>query len=485
MEMDEKSQKPIRVLLIQPSAQKGVHSLLAQVDEDSTSIGAKPPLGLLYLASTLKQQTSHEIKIIDALTLHLDPDEILKEAIRYQPHIIGISAWTDFWYPAFSLGRILKKHLPNTFLVYGGPHVSIYYRETLEFPFVDAVIAGDGEIPLINLSQMVTNNSFHNNIPGLHLKQYGPKKTEPIYIQKDLDSLPIPDRTLVPINLYGSILSKTGQSTTMITSRGCPWKCVFCKLSFQKTLSRSAENILEEFRQIRELGIKEVEIYDDTFSWSRKRVSEICSHLIKDNNTVKWSIRDRVNRADPKLLELMFKAGCRRIHYGIESGVDRVLEDIGKRITIEEARNAVRWAKDAGMTVLTYFMFGLPGETVEDMKETVNFALELDSDYCEFSITIPYPATEMYHTALKNRLISSDYWQEYARNPAPDFCPPQLIEEFADQEKLISIQKKAIRRFYFRPKYLTKQLLTLKSINEFRQKANMGIKLFLNSFKSS
>jgi radical SAM superfamily enzyme YgiQ (UPF0313 family) len=148
-----------------------------------------------------------------------------------------------------------------------------------------------------------------------------------------------------------------------------------------------------------------------------------------------------------------------------------------KRITTEQAQRAVSLAREAGITVLTYFMFGNLNETREDMKDTIEFALSLDADFAQFSITIPYAGTEMYDEALKEGIISTDYWAEYARNPVPDFMPPQLIENVVDRRTLLAMRDEAVRRFYFRPRFILKELASLRSASEFIRKARMGMQL--------
>jgi anaerobic magnesium-protoporphyrin IX monomethyl ester cyclase len=475
------SKRRIKALLIQPPTIGSVKSLLPQVDSDGgEGIGFKPPLGIMYCASMLQKESIHEILVIDAIASQLSFDELVKQVVDFNPDVVGISAWTDFWYPAYHTGQLIKTALPNVHLSYGGPHLGIYQAETLSIPFVDSVIVGDGEIPFLYLCNMVANGVIDNTMRGLHFKSGGVKPTpDTFYIHGDLDSLPMPDRRMLPIKNYGSVLGKNEYVTTMITSRGCPYRCTFCKLNFQKTLARSASSIVDEFREIHALGIKEVEIYDDTFTWNKKRLIEICQGLIKADLGVKFAIRDRVSSAsvDLETLKLLKKAGCIRIHFGIESGVQKIMDKMKKNITVEQARNAVKLAKKAGITVLTYFMFGNLDETEEDMKETINFAVSLNADFAQFSITIPYAGTEMYEEALKSGIISNDYWGEYALNPVPDFMPGGLIENLVSLNTMIEMRNLAIRKFYFRPKFILKEATRLRSINEFMKKSKMAMQL--------
>jgi len=475
------AKRSIRVVLIQPPARQGVKSLLPQVEEDGgEGIGYKPPLGILYCATTVKERSPHEVLVIDAMAEQLDFEGVVRKVVAFNPEVVGISAWTDFWYPAYRTGQLIKEALPGTHLTYGGPHLGIYPKDTLEVPFIDSVIVGDGELPFLWLCNLVANGAVDHSLKGLHFKKQGVKSTpDTFYIHGNLDDLPNPDRRLLPISNYGSVLAKNSFVTTMITSRGCPYQCTFCKLNFQKTLARSAQSVLEEFRVIKELGIREVEIYDDTFTWSKKRLVDVCEGLVKANYGITFAVRDRVSShsVDAETLGLLYRAGCRRIHYGIESGSQVVIDKMKKRITTEQARIAVTLAKQAGITVLTYFMFGNLGETREDMKETIDFALSLNADFAQFSITIPYAGTEMYEEALKDGIITQDYWLEYARSPVPDFMPPQLIENIVDRKSMMELRDEAVRRFYFRPRFILKELLSLRSASEFVRKARMGMQL--------
>ncbi len=477
--------RPIRVMLIQPPNIGGVRSLLSHMSKHGESIGFKPPLGLLYIATLLKEKTPHQVRVLDAQAQGFNLEECIQEVEVHRPDVVGISAWTDWWYPAFHLGRLIKNLMPEVHICYGGPHVNIYLEETLSAEHVDSIIVGDGEIPFTYLCNMFANYKIDNDLPGLHFKKYGVKNGEQrFFIQKNLDDLPIPDRSLLPLSCYTSVIGKSNFVTTMLTSRGCPHKCIFCKMNYQKMLCRSAENVIKEFERIHDLGIKEVEIYDDTFTWSKKRTKDICQGLITRKIKLTWSIRDRVNSTDPELLDLMKRSGCLRIHYGIESGVNRILGLMEKNITTDQASGAVRLAKKKGFSVLTYFMIGNKGETVKDIKRSIDFALDLDADYTEFSITIPYPGTEMYTEALSKGIISYDYWREFALRPTANFCIPEVYEENLHLGELISFRNEAVRRYYFRPGYIIREILKIKQWSEFRRKAKMGLRLMSSIFKN-
>ena len=469
------------VVLVQPTSSRAVESLFPQT-ESVEGIGFKPPLGLLYVATYLETHSDHSVTVLDAQVERWETEELVEQILARSPDVVGITAWTDFWYSAYQTAKLLKERAPNVHIVIGGPHIGIFSDVTLKHSAADSVVLGDGEIPMLLLVNALANGLRPRDIPGVHFKEHGVREdSDKWFIDQDLDALPHPNRMLLPVEKYNSVLGKNRYITTMITSRGCPYKCTYCKLNFQKTLQRSAENVVDEFCDIGKLGISEVEVYDDTFTWSARRVKAICEGLIERDVGIEWAIRDRVTGVKPENLELLRRAGCVRIHLGVESAVDKTLVTIKKRATVAQARTALRQVKEAGFTTLAYFMIGLPGETREDALRTIDFALETNPDYAEFNICVPYAGTEMYETALRDGIIREDYWLAFAKNPVPDFRIPTLIEDHIDRRELMELRDEAIRRFYFRPKVLARELLSLRSPGELKRKARMGFSLFRQS----
>lgn len=464
--------KKLSVLLIQPSYRDCVQTLFSIYNTEE-GIGFKPPLGLLYIAAAIRNLTPHRVDVLDC---QLDDAHHanIAQFLAKDYDVVGISAWTDFWFQAAALSGAIKTLMPRCLVVMGGPHVNAYPAEVLDFPSVDAIVMGDGEIPMVRLLSRLSAGAA-DEVPGLYLKgQAGPFVPHQC---RDLDKLPMPDRTMLPVKRYTSVLGSERYVTTMITSRGCPFACVYCKMKHQPFCKRSADNVLAEFEQISALGINEVEVYDDTFNFDHQRTLAICRGLRERGLKFKWAIRDRVDRVEPRVLDELRLAGCNRVHLGVESGSDRVLGLIGKKITVAQAKRAVALAKERGFEVLTYYMFGLPGETYEEALQTIDLALSLDSDYAEFSITIPYPGTRAYAEALEKGVISRDFWLEFTRNPTPAFAIPQVIENLIPREQLMELRNSAIRRYYFRPSYLFRELKKVRSWHELRRKLGMGLGL--------
>ncbi|MFB3883650.1 MAG: radical SAM protein [Thermodesulfobacteriota bacterium] len=438
-------------------------------------------MGLLYIASYIRKFSNHNVSILDLQAKPLEDGVLIKRIREIGPDVVGVTTWTDFWYPVWRLIGLIKRNLPEVHITLGGPHVSIYPELTLSHTVVDSIILGDGEIPMLKLLDHLEFGAPFS-IDGLYLRKDPPSKGFKSYVLEDLNSIPHPERKLLPLDDYTSVLAKDSRITTMITSRGCPYRCVFCKLSFQEPKFRSALNVLDEMEQIQGFGIKELEIYDDTFTWSKKRLVEICQGVVERDIRLRWAIRDRVNNVSEESLHWLRRAGCNRIHLGVESGNPNILKHIKKNIDLQQAKQAVDLAKKAGFTVLTYYMIGLPGEREKEVMETIEFALSLDSDYVEFNICIPYPGTEMYEEALRKGIIPKDYWKEFAINPVSDFILPYVYEEYLTKVRLIELRNLAVRKYYLRSKLLLRELRRCSSLSEFRRKARMGLTILRQSY---
>lgn len=466
----------MKILLIYPPRINCANIMLLKSIEQH--LGQKAPLGIMYIASYLLKNSAHQVFLLDAQARGLSSQQVFEEVKNIDPQLIGITTITDFWYETFSLITMIKRFNPEIHICLGGPHVNVFPEITLKFSGADSIILGDGETPFYHLAERLSRQEDLDGIEGLSLKDEARSKEKGYFICEDLDSLPFPARELLPYRRYTSMLGKGRFVTTMVTSRGCPCQCTFCKLQYQKTQLRSPDNVVGEIESIYNLGIREIELYDDTFGISKKRVIEICKGIIKKGINIIWSCRDRVSNIDQETITYMKRAGCRRIHLGIESGSDKVLRNIKKGITTREAKEAVTAAKKAGLEVLTYFMLGLPGETKEEIWKTFDFAKELDPDYVTFSVTVPYPGTELYREALERRIIPSDFWREFAVRPKPDFQLPYYFEEHFSKRDLLELRNTMVKRFYFRKEYILKKIFKRNTPAELYRKFLTAVSLF-------
>ena len=467
----------MKILLINPPFEYTIQSCQPKILEEGLDF--LPPLGLMYVAAYLEKKTNYEVEILDTQVERLKYNHIKDEIKKRNPDIIGITAMTFTLVDVIKTAKIAKEVNPNIKIILGGPHVIIYPEETINIPEIDFLVLGEGEQTIKQLLDNIDNPNELKKIKGIVFREnnkiINTGRTEFI---ANLDDLPFPARHLTPYKKYFSVVSPNRPVTTMFTSRGCPYKCLFCdRPTFEKFFrARSAKNVVDEMEECKKMGIKEIFIYDDTFGVDRQRVIDICKEIIKRNLKIFWDVRTRVNTVDTELLKKMKKAGCQRIHYGVEAGTQKILNVLRKGITLEQVEKAFEWTKRAGIETAGYFMIGSPTETKEDILKTIKFMKKLNPDYVHITITTPFPATDLYRIALEEKVISHDVWQEFAKNPLPDFIPP-IWEKEISREEMFSLFKTAYRSFYLRPSSILKKVLQLKSWKELLRKAKAGLKL--------
>lgn len=466
----------MRIVLISPPHKNIVSTTIPE--KINQERGVQPPLGLLYLASYLKEYSEHAVTIIDCDAEGLDYPDLKQRISQHQPDIVGIQVLTFTLLDALKTAALVKNVLEGIPVVFGGPHVTIYPQESLEYQDVDYIVRGEGEASFKRMLDVINSEEMLLSINGIGFKKNGETviTKEPIFID-NLDSLPFPDRTLLPYQKYYSLLSKNFPITTMMTSRGCPYHCIFCERMGKKFRAISAAKVIAEIEHCLKLGIKEIFFHDDTFTIDKKRVFEICSLISEKNLRFDWSARARVDTASYDLLSAMKRAGCGRISFGVESGNPRILQNLKKGITLEQAVSAFRDAKKLKIKTLADFMIGSPGETRQDIMETFDFVKKLNPDYVQFSVTTPYPGTELYKESLARRIIKSDVWEDFAKHPRVGFIPPLWTENLSRSD-LIDLLSEAYKKFYLSPKFFIKEALNIKSLKELFIKAKAGLKLF-------
>lgn len=472
----------MKTLLINPPrSNEVVADNPAFIDEER---GYNPPLGLLYLASYLQKNGRQQIVVLDAQVDNLGYGEDFVGRIEaVNPDIIGITVMTFTLIDVLKTLEIIKrageKLNKKITVVLGGPHAHIFPEETLALPGVDFVIKGEGEIPFFLLLEALEGRGELSAVKGLAYRQDGQVINNLVGdLIENLDELPVPDRTLLPVEKYGSLLGAGRIVTTMFTSRGCPFQCTFCDRPHlgKRFRSRSAQNVVDEMEACLKLGIQEILVYDDTFTVNRQRVIDICNEIKKRQLKFCWDIRARVDTVDEEILKQLKSAGCARIHFGVESGTEKILKVLNKGISLNQVERAFKAAKKIGLETLGYFMIGAPDETREDIMETVKFAKKIDPDYVHITIFTPYPATEIYRRALAEGVIDSDYWLEFARHPENGVVTRYWEKELSKQE-LFDLLGKFYKEFYGRPSYILKQFLKIRSPKDFIKKARAGLKI--------
>ena len=470
----------MKVLLVNPPNHNMIPTNVPSFVNEET--GVYPPLGLMYVAAYAEKNSAHRIEILDAQVEKLDYKAISHEIRKRKPDLVGIQTFSFTLVDVLLLARTVKEVDETIKVVLGGHHASIYPEESIHFPEVDFVICGEGEIPFTALIQNLTDLKALKSIPGLVYTKGTTIMTGENPLIESLDALPFPARHLTPYKKYYSLLAKRNPITTMMTSRGCPYNCLFCERPHLGKVfrARSAGNVVDEMEECTYLGINELFLYDDTFTIDRKRVLKICDEILERGLDIGWDIRTRVDNVDKELLENLKKAGCERIHYGVEAGTPEILAVLRKGITLEQAKKAFNMTREAGIKTLAYFMIGSPRETKSQILKTIELAKELNPDFVNFSVVTPYPATPLYYMGLQEGQLKTDYWREFAQSPSKDFVP-ELWEEHLSREELMTLLNYAYKSFYVRPAYIMRELFDVKSIDEFKRKLKAGLKVLTSN----
>jgi anaerobic magnesium-protoporphyrin IX monomethyl ester cyclase len=404
--------------------------------------GKYPNLGIGYLAAVL-EKNEIDAQIWDISASSLSNRDLQIKLEREKPDIVGITSNSFTFLHTKKIAQTIKKITPNTKIVIGGPQATLYPRETMFNLEFDVAIHGEAEISLPNLIGNISKENF-KDINGISYREgENVIVNPPEKLIKNIDSIPFPARHLMPMKKYFSPIAREVPYHMMITSRGCPFSCTYCApIGGKKFRVRSPTNVVDEIEELTsEYGIKELQFYDDSFSVKKERVIQICDEIINRGLDFQWDARTRVDIIDEELLRKMKGAGCTRIRYGVEAGDQKVLDIMNKNITPEQVKEAVSLTKKVGgIEILTYFMIGTPGETLETIHKTISLAKELNTDHVRFNITNANPGTQMYKDALMRGVFSEDYWIQYARGEL-EYIPELFFEteEYTkkDLEKIV------------------------------------------------
>jgi len=470
----------MKILLINPPANNLVKTFAP--DAVTEEVGFYPPMGLLYVATVAREMHGDrfDIELLDTQVEKMDYPELQKTLEEKQPDIVGISCMTFLLIDAIKVARIVKEVNPESLVVIGGTHPSIYPDEMLQQPEIDFIVMGEGEYVFSELLGALDKSESLAGINGLGYKENGrPILNPPRDFIQDLDSLPFPDRDLLPYKKYYSVLGKGNEVMTgLLTTRGCPFHCIFCTVKDGKNCRmRSPENVVQEIEACYAQGITDFDIIDDTFILSKNRTIEIADLIIKRGLKITMDVRARVDTVDQEVLDKIAQAGCTRIRFGVESGNPQILENLRKGITIEQAKAAFKMAKKTGMVTFAYFMLGSPGEKSLEIEQSIKLAKEINPDFVQFLIPTPFPATDFYPLGREKGILKGDYWREFSARPEGDFVAQWWTEHFTPEE-LEQWQKKAHLKFYYRPGYIFNQLRQVRSLKELFRKARAAFRLF-------
>lgn len=480
----------MRVLLINPRFQ-------LPIDTRTT-----PHLGIAYLAA-VSERRGDEVAVFDQ-----DVEEVrLTDFVReFQPDLVGIGTNTPQVKQGWLCAREVKSVLPDVPVVQGGPHVSALPEESAARPEIDIVVRGEGEDTWIDLSNTLErvkgenarfrarelldpSNKILDKVLGVTYQSTEGKirHTHERAAVADLDALPFPAYKYFKMDRYSSLQPaidaiEKGKSFSMMTSRGCPYRCTFCSQSVmaEKWRARSPENVVKEIRHlVEDWGAQEIGILDDSANIDRKRLRAFSELLISEGlNRVPWIMINgiRANLADEDLLSIMKQAGCKRVAFGVETGDEEILDSIDKRVTHDQIRQAFKNAKKVGLETVGFFIIGLPGDNEETMEKTIRFACELDPLVANFSMMTPYPGTKVWEQVHRNggRMLVKD-WQDYV------FFEGKARYEMGETTAEVQERKwkEAYRRFYLRPHRILSTLRRESTWRNFPRTIRMATKIVL------
>ncbi len=419
------------------------------------------PLGIAYIASFIRKK-GYEVNVVD---LNIDP----KQDIPYAD-VYGLTATTPLIYSAFNLAKYLKQR--GSYIVLGGPHPTCLPDESLEQNDVDYVIRGEGEHTFYKLLEALKNNKKVNDIKGLSYKENGKIKHNPgSEFISNLDELPFP-----AFDLFGDLKKYSHPQpligwrkpvVNIITSRGCPFNCHFCyKGTFgTRWRARSPENVVAEWEMlVKKFKVKELSIQDDCFNISIDRAKKIAELIIKKDLIIPWTFPNGI-RADlitEELIDVMKRAGMYRTAVGVETGNQLVMDDIGKRLKLEDVEIAFKILKKYKIQTIAFFVMGNPKDTEETLMETINFAKKLRPTFAQFSMATPFPGSRLYDTAKKLNTLRITSWDDYSQFDQKGYFDYKDLKG----ETIRKYVKIAYRKYYFR----ISQLFRIMSIPDFYMK---------------
>lgn len=429
-----------------------------------------PSLGLGYLAAVAERE-GHDVRILDC-TRGLGWEDIVASGGAMLPDVVGFTATTPAISNAFYGCRRLRAVAPDAVYVLGGPHATVATDHVISKNLFDFLVLGEGEATFVDLLAHIdgTGSTRPAEIAGLAFSRDGRVvKTDPRPSIEPLDSIPYPARHLMaPPSQYTPTPASYRKLPLahVFTTRGCPTRCTFCDRGIfgYGYRRRGPENVLGEVEELASrFGVREIRFFDDTFTLDRKRLTRICEGMKQFRPMIPWTCLTRVNAVTPDILHMMHDAGCWQVLFGLESGDDRVMKYLNKGTTVAEGRQAVRWAREAGMRVRGDFLVGIPLETLDTLEKTLAFAKELDIDFAHFNKFIPFPGTDIYR-----ELVAEGYRFDFDLGFLEDhddlsaYVPPGLTEN--EYRRFLD---RSYREFYLRPTYVLRRLWGMRSCTEF------------------
>jgi len=416
---------------------------------------AYPPLGLLYIAATLRKEGIDAV-VIEARTSGLSHDQVLKRIEEEVPDFVGITAITARIKSALYLAAKIKEINSDIKVVLGGPHIHFEHEVIIDQDAVDFCVRGEGEITTVELIKTLAEGGDLRAVKGITFRE-GDRVIVTAHrpFVRDLDTLPFPARELLNNPVYTGQWTEGRTFSPIIATRGCPYRCQFCAAPAmwgRVHRRRSVGNVLDELEQIyNEFGVRYVRFVDDLLVANKKWALELCRGIRERGlDELAWACDGRVGLMSQELLEELKMANCQVLFYGIEFGNQRILDFSEKGFTVEQVRETIAMTSKAGISSYGYFMLGYPTETVETVEDTISLAKELALDHgmdsAGFSIVTPFPGTGLYEYCKKHNMLKSTDWSRYSYQLGKGTI---RLEHITDDE-LQALYERALYEFQFR-----------------------------------
>jgi len=444
------------------------------------------PLGLGYIAAVLKRG-GHDVLFLDPDAQDIPDSAVAARLAEFQPGLVGVSCANPSFPKARHYAAIAKRVAPGAVTIVGGVHATAMPEGTLrQAPEFDLAGVGEGEESMLDLATMLSSGPLTPDVlkplAGVAFRdgdriQANPKREW----MRNLDDLPFPARELVNFDAYvPHAHNRRGRrATTAITSRGCPYQCIFCASHIvlgYPFRSHSPEYIVDEMEHLNKTyGVDQIIFNDDVFTMDKRRDFKICELILKKNLKMSWFCFARVDSVTKEILEIMKRAGCFSVGFGVESGDPGMLKTIKKKITVEQVRQALGWSNEVGLKSQCFFVFGNPGETAATIETSVNFAVEIKPVMAFFNMMVPYPGTEAYALTYGAAGVPLDSvkWEDWVA------VGPSSTIEVPGVPSLERAVADANRRFYLRPSQIIKMLRHVTCANELWQLFRGGFALTL------
>jgi anaerobic magnesium-protoporphyrin IX monomethyl ester cyclase len=486
----------MKILLLNPPAENTIPEFADEKGEgyvEADDYGYFPPLGALYVLSYAKKKyPEHEYYFIDSVGEELSYPKLEERILELKPDIIGITSFTVSLIDVVMTAETVRKVMPDSHICLGGHHATAFPYEASQLKQFDSIVVGEGEYAFAELIDCIANNKDFTKILGVYNResilahvesQFKDRRflnhlTVPPAFVENVDDIPAPDRSYIQHINYSSIVGLTGKLATMITTRGCPYKCTFCDVPYKTYRQRNLDLVMDEIEDCIRLGYKEFHFYDDLFNITPQKIIDFCMALERRNINIVWDFRGRVNGVTKESLVYAKKVGIRMISFGVETGSDLGLKTLRKGSNIAQVERVFEWCRELGIKTIANYMIGLPHEkSPQDVRDNVDFLIRLNPDYSQFNILSLYPHTEVHRDAMKIGLAEAGKWEKFSLDPLNYKFKVEHWTQYMTEKELIDLQRESYRRFYFRPKYIWNSLKKTTTAHEFKSKVKGALRL--------